>query len=115
MGEKLQAGLEKIIDDMQAQKWLSLSGHPVWSFLNIAEQGRYSTIELKSLFLQEMARRGILLGGGHNLSYAHKSADIDKLLLAYKAVLPILADTIKNNNFDSVFKGELLQPVFKVR
>jgi glutamate-1-semialdehyde 2,1-aminomutase len=115
MGEKLQAGLEKIIDDMQAQKWLSLSGHPVWSFLNIAEQGRYSAIELKSLFLQEMARRGILLGGGHNLSYAHKSADIDKLLLAYKAVLPILANTIKKNNFDSVFKGELLQPVFKVR
>ncbi|MEY8251499.1 MAG: aminotransferase class III-fold pyridoxal phosphate-dependent enzyme, partial [Colwellia sp.] len=28
MGEKLQAGLEKIIDDMQAQHWLSLSGHP---------------------------------------------------------------------------------------
>lgn len=115
MGEKLQSGLQAIINDMQAQHWLSVSGHPVWSFLTIADQGKYSAIELKSLFLQEIAQQGILLGGGHNLNYAHKSSDIDKLLQAYKKVLPILADTIKNNDFESKFHGELLEPVFKVR
>jgi glutamate-1-semialdehyde 2,1-aminomutase len=47
MGEKLQSGLEKIIDAMQARNWLSLSGHPVWSFLTISDQGGYSAIQLK--------------------------------------------------------------------
>ena len=115
MGEKLQAGLEKIIDDMQAQHWLSLSGHPVWSFLTISEQGGYSAIQLKSLFLQEMSQQGFLIGGAHNLNYAHKVKDIEALLDAYKVVLPVLATTIEQQNFATRFKGELLEPVFKVR
>ena len=115
MGEKLLAGLRQQIASLNADSWLSLSGHPVWSFLNIGAQGDYNAIQLKSLFLQEMALRGFLLGGGHNLSFAHKSSDIDALLLAYKEVLPLLANTIQNKNFDHVFKGKLLEPVFKVR
>jgi len=115
MGGKLQAGLHNIINDMQAQQWLSVSGHAVWSFLNIGAHGAYSAIELKSLFLQEMAQRGLLLGGGHNLNFAHKASDIETLLTAYKEVLPLLADTIKNKDFSCRFKGQLLEPVFKVR
>ena len=115
MGEKLQSGLHEIINDMQAQQWLSVTGHPVWSFLNIGEHGAYSAIELKSLFLQEMAQRGFLLGGGHNLNYAHKNSDIDALLTAYRQVLAILAETVIKEDFNRRFKGELLEPVFKVR
>lgn len=115
MGEKLQTGLAQIINDLQAQHWLTLSGHPAWSFLVINAQGNYSAIELKSLFLQEMALRGFLLGGGHNLNYSHKSEDIEALLSAYKEVLNILLQTIKDKDFHNKFYGELLSPVFKVR
>ncbi|MBE3674265.1 aminotransferase class III-fold pyridoxal phosphate-dependent enzyme [Pseudoalteromonas distincta] len=115
MGEKLQTGLAQIINDLQAQHWLTLSGHPAWSFLVINAQGDYSAIELKSLFLQEMALRGFLLGGGHNLNYSHKSEDIDALLSAYKEVLNILLQTIEDKDFHNKFYGELLSPVFKVR
>jgi len=115
MGEKLQNGLAMIINEMQAQQWLTVCGHPAWSFLTIQDRGGYSAIELKSLFLQEMAQRGFLLGGGHNLNYAHKARDIDALLVAYKAVLALLAETIEQQDFAVKFKGELLEPVFKVR
>lgn len=115
MGEKLQTGLAQIIDDLQAQHWLTLSGHPAWSFLVINAQGDYSAIELKSLFLQEMALRGFLLGGGHNLNYSHKDEDINALLIAYKEVLNILIQTIEDKDFHNKFHGELLSPVFKVR
>ncbi|QBG35212.1 aminotransferase class III-fold pyridoxal phosphate-dependent enzyme [Litorilituus sediminis] len=115
LGERLQSGLADIIDQLDAHSWLSQSGHPAWSFLNIADKAPYSAIELKSLFLQEMAKRGILLGGGHNLNYAHKASDIDTLLVAYQEVLTLLAKTIKQENFASMFHGELLEPVFKVR
>lgn len=115
MGEKLQTGLAQIINDLQAQHWLTLSGHPAWSFLVINAQGDYSAIELKSLFLQEMALRGFLLGGGHNLNYSHKSEDIEALLSAYKEVLNILLQTIEDKDFHNKFYGELLSPVFKVR
>ncbi len=115
MGEKLQTGLAQQIKQLHAEHWLSLTGHVTWSFLNIGEQGGYSAIELKSLFLQEMATRGFLINGGHNLNYAHKSTDIDALLSAYKEVLSVLSSTIEKQNFNDIFKGELLEPVFKVR
>lgn len=115
MGDKLKTGLLKIINDMQAQHWLTLNGHPAWSFVTIHEQGGYSAIQLKSLFLQEMALKGFLLGGGHNLSFAHKIKDIEALLSAYKEVLNLLEQTITQQDFDLKFKGELLEPVFKVR
>lgn len=115
IGDKLQLGLNKIINDMQAQQWLSVTGHPAWSFLNIGDHGPYNALELKSLFLQEMSARGFLLGGGHNLNYAHKQADIEALLSAYRQVLATLAETIVKEDLTIRFKGELLKPVFKVR
>ena len=62
-----------------------------------------------------MAQKGILLGGGHNLNYAHQSKDIDELLSAYRQVLPLLAETIEKQNFEQNFHGKVLQPLFKVR
>ena len=116
MGTRLMTRLETLIEKYQAQHWLSLAGHPAWSFLVMADAAPYSAIELKSLFLQEMLERGMLLGsGGHNLSYAHKEAHIDALLNAYDEVLALLSEVIKDNSFNDHFRGELLQPVFKVR
>jgi len=115
MGHRLLAGLEAMIIKFQAQSWLSLSGHPAWSFLVMSGHGCYSAIELKSLFLQEMSERGFLLGGGHNLNFAHKEKDIDALLVAYDQVIKILISTIEQKNFNDTFHGQLLEPVFKVR
>lgn len=116
MGTRLMTGLEALIEKYQAQHWLSLAGHPAWSFLVMADAAPYSVIELKSLFLQEMLERGMLLGGGgHNLNYAHKEMHIDALLNVYDDVLSLLSQVIKELNFSEHFRGELLQLVFKVR
>lgn len=116
MGERLMNGLSALIEKYQAKDWLSLAGHPAWSFLVMSDQGEYSALELKSLFLQEMLERGMLLGsGGHNLSFAHKEHDIEALIKAYDEVLAILVDTMEKQDFTQCFHGELLEPVFKVR
>jgi glutamate-1-semialdehyde 2,1-aminomutase len=115
IGEKLLKGLTTVIDKYNAQLWLTLTGHPSWSFLVIKDHGNYTQLQLKSLLLQEMSKRGILLGGGHNLSFAHKEQDIEKLLTAYEEVIAILIDTIAKQDFNERFHGELLEPVFKVR
>lgn len=116
MGERLINGLSALIEKYQAHHWLSLAGHPTWSFLMMSDLGGYSALELKSLFLQEMNKQGMLLGGGgHNLNYAHKAADIDNLLAAYDRVLAIIIKTTTNKIFAEIFTGQLLKSVFKVR
>ena len=115
MGELLLTGLQQLLTKLGNPKWLKICGHPSWSFLQILDCVPYSSWQLKSLFLQEMAQRGILLGGGHNLNYSHQASDINTLLSAYGEVLPLLSDTIKLQNFEQVFNGKVLQPLFKVR
>jgi glutamate-1-semialdehyde 2,1-aminomutase len=48
-------------------------GHPAWRHLNIGN---------KTLFMQEMHKRGILCLGTVNLNYAHTQEDVDKLIQA---------------------------------
>lgn len=115
LGKHLLTGLNQLITKFDAAHWLSTAGHPAWSFLVMGDSAPYSALELKSLLLQEMAARGFLLGGGHNLNYAHQVADIDNLLIAYEQVITLLIDVVKKKNFNHVFYGELLAPVFKVR
>lgn len=115
IGQHLLNGLDQLITSLGAEGWLSTTGHPAWSFLIMNDCAPYSALQLKSLFLQEMATRGFLLGGGHNLNYAHQISDIDRLLTAYEQVITILLDVVNKKNFDDVFYGELLAPVFKVR
>ncbi|MBB1384238.1 aminotransferase class III-fold pyridoxal phosphate-dependent enzyme [Pseudoalteromonas sp. SG45-5] len=115
LGDKLIAELDTLILKHNAQQWLSTAGHPAWSFIVIKDTAHYSSLELKSLFIQEMCTRGILIAGSHNLSYAHTLCDIEKLLNAYDEVIAILVNTIKTQNLYTIFKGNLLEPVFKVR
>jgi len=95
--------------------WLATCGHPSWSFLTIKDAAPYTTWQLKSLLLQEMNLRGLLLGGGHNLNYCHDEAAIDQLLQGYAEVLPMLAAAIHNQDFDQRFHGKVLEPLFRVR
>ncbi len=114
-GQRLQKGLQAILQSLHHPPWLEMCGHPTWSFLLIHDAKPYSSWQLKSLFLQEMHLRGILLNGGHNLNFSHQSKDIDSLLTAYSEVLPLLADTIKKHNFATRFHGRVLEPLFRVR
>ncbi len=115
IGEQLKQGLQNIVIKLGSPKWLNVCGHPAWSFLQLLDSENYSSWQLKSLFLQEMNQRGLLLGGGHNLNFSHQTSDIKILLNAYQDVLTLIADTIIQQNFEQVFRGQVLQPLFKVR
>ncbi|KAF3978343.1 MAG: aminotransferase class III-fold pyridoxal phosphate-dependent enzyme [Methylococcales symbiont of Iophon sp. n. MRB-2018] len=91
------------------------SGHPSWSFLHIKEQAEYDSFTIKTLFLQEMFKRGILTLGSHNLSFSHSKADIDRLLKVYAEVLPMIKSHIVNKSLLKNIQGEMLKPLFKVR
>ena len=75
----------------------------------------YSAFELRTLYLQEMFVRGILIIGSHNMSYAHSDDDVDALLAAYDEVLPILRAAIDRGDLLDRLHCEPLKPLFKVR
>ena len=91
------------------------SGHPSWSFLQTKEQERYSLLEIKTLFLQEMFKRGILTLGSHNISFSHSKDMVDHLIEVYAEVLPIIEKNLNNQTLLENIQGDILKPLFKIR
>jgi glutamate-1-semialdehyde 2,1-aminomutase len=114
-GRSLKQGLADRIDHHRAASFLTVSGHPAWSFLTISDAGGYTSWEIKTLFLQEMLARGVLTMGSHNMSYAHSEADIEYVLNAYDEVLPILTEAIEKQALRQWLKCPPLEPLFRVR
>ncbi|WP_017221081.1 aminotransferase class III-fold pyridoxal phosphate-dependent enzyme [Moritella dasanensis] len=114
-GEYLLEELNALIKELACEFFLSTAGHPSWSFLLIADAANYTSYEIKTLFMQEMLKRGILTLGTHNISYSHSRKDIDTLINCYKEVLPILKVALENKDLLSKLECEPLVPLFKVR
>jgi glutamate-1-semialdehyde aminotransferase len=115
LGQYLLIALNKLINNKDLQDIFHTSGHPAWSFLHIKEQEQYTALEIKTFFLQEMFKRGILTLGSHNLSFSHTKADIDSLLGVYQEVLSMIKYHIDNKNLIENIHGDILQSLFKVR
>ena len=115
VGSYLLEKLNQLINDKNLGDIFWTSGHPSWSFLHIKEQEKYNTFEIKTFFLQEMFKRGILTLGSHNISFSHTKEIVDQLLDVYTEVLPMVKENIKNQTLLESIQGDVLQPLFKVR
>ena len=114
-GRKVVEGSRALVSKHGLEKVLSLQGKPCWSFLVFRDGGAYSQWELKTLFLQEIFARGILMGGLHNMCYTHSDEDISKLLGTYDAVFAIIREVIDKGYLKERLKTEPLVPLFRVR
>jgi len=115
VGSYLLEKLNQLINDKNLGDIFRTSGHPSWSFLHIKEQEKYNTFEIKTFFLQEMFKRGILTLGSHNISFSHTKEIVDQLLDVYTEVLPMVKENIKNQTLLENIQGDVLQPLFTVR
>lgn len=114
-GRKVVDGLSRLIAHHDVGDFIKVVGDPTWSFFLIKDTPEYTSIDLKTLLLQEMFKRGILTIGTHNMSYAHSDADVAKLLDAYDEILPLLRDSVRNRALAQHLKCEPLVPLFRVR
>lgn len=67
----------------------------------------------RSFVQQELALRGVLFGGFHNLSAAHTRADVAALVEAYDAIVPALRDHVQAGTLREALLGEPVEPVFR--
>jgi glutamate-1-semialdehyde aminotransferase len=69
---------------------------------------------LMSLFLQETARRGVILHfAGFNVSFSHSDADVDESLEACRAALGIIGEALADGRVAERLEGRPYGEVFK--
>lgn len=114
-GQALIDGIKARIARHGIADFVSVSGHPTWSFLLLKDASTAGQWEIKTLLLQELFARGILSLGTHNISYAHSVADIDCLLAVYDEVFPLLRAGALEGRMSELLRCKPLQPLFKLR
>ena len=114
-GEKIINGINSILNDLDMCHVLSISGHPSWSFVNIKGIEKYSTMTLKTYFLQEMFSRGMLMLSSHNVNYSHTDEDIEDLLVAYSEVIERIKSGLVYSRIEDDLNCSVVDSLFRVR
>jgi len=114
-GKMIVDGTRQRIERERIGHFAEITGHPSWTFLLFRDLPDASSLEIKTLFMQECLARGILTLGTHNVSYAHSDADVARLMAVYDEVFPILRDAVDNRSMKQYLRCAPLQPLFKVR
>lgn len=114
-GGDLKGGIADLIARHEISDFASISGDPTWSFLILSDSEAVSSWEIKTLWMQECLERGLLSLGTHNMSYAHTSDDVQRVLQIYDEVFPILRSAVRNRAMRQYLKCEPLKPLFRVR
>lgn len=114
-GQRIMDATNLLIEKHGCGDFLSMTGHPTWTFLIIKDTANATSFEIKTLWMQEILARGILSVGTHNVTHAHSEGDIDRLLAVYDEVFPILASAVADNRLKQYLRCKPLESLFKVR
>ena len=94
---------------------LSLSGHPTWKFLNWRDHEFASALEIKTYFMQECFKEGILVLGTHNVTTMHSKKVINKIVKSYSRIFSKIRTGLLNNDLRRLLEAQPVVPIFKVR
>jgi glutamate-1-semialdehyde 2,1-aminomutase len=111
-GVLLKDGYNKIAEELGIASYTKCSGYNCRTIVTFDAVAGDPLI-LKSFVQQEMIKRGILWAGFHNMCFTHTEEDIAYTLKAYREVLALLRDAVKENKVAALLKGEPLEAVFR--
>ena len=114
-GQNLSNKAEIAIAQNGLEGVLKISGHPTWRFLNWTATEDYSMDEVRTYFMQEVFKRGLLVLSTHNVTLAHTPSIINRISGIYTEVFDKLNRALSGKTLREDLKVSPLKPLFKVR
>jgi len=112
VGQALQDGLRSAIGGHGLERLVSCRGYPCSPVLSFHAENADDTAALRTLFLQETTRRGILIPYIAP-SLSHGPAEIERTLEACHQALEIVARAIEQGSVRDQIEGPVVKPVFR--
>jgi glutamate-1-semialdehyde 2,1-aminomutase/spore coat polysaccharide biosynthesis protein SpsF len=112
-GELLHAGVNKLADELAVP--FSFGGQAVRGHYVIDAGDEDRDLTVKSLFLQETIKRGILFGGPVFISYSHSDEDILRTIEVVGEAFEVIKKALASGNPDSFVEGEKPAVIFRKR
>jgi glutamate-1-semialdehyde 2,1-aminomutase/spore coat polysaccharide biosynthesis protein SpsF len=113
LGARLQSGFRALAPSYGLAGIADCGGLPPWTVFVFKDTEHWSSLQLKSLFQQEMLRHGVLFSGSQFICLAHTDDDVDRTLEAYTEAMKVLRFAIDCHAVDAMTLGEPIQLVFR--
>ncbi len=112
-GEKIKAGYNAHVEALGLGDYTKCVGMGPRTFIQFHDpNGQIPMLHLKSIFQQEVLKRGILFNGNHMMTYSHSDEDIDYTLKVYREALELFAQALDGLNVLDALQGRPIQPIF---
>ena len=115
VGSKIALELQNIIDSYKMEEFLNISGHPTWKFLNWEGNEKFNAQVIKTYFMQEMFKKGILVLSTHNNSLSLTEKISEQVINVYGEVISDLSKSITDTSLLSKLQVKPIQPLFSLR
>jgi glutamate-1-semialdehyde 2,1-aminomutase/spore coat polysaccharide biosynthesis protein SpsF len=114
-GEKLKNGYNALVEEFDLMGCTRCVGLPPKSVIQFYDAEGMDALTLKSLFQQEVIKRGILFNGEHMLSFSHSDEDIERTIEAYREALAVVKLALETGAAEKMLEGRKLEAVFRER
>lgn len=109
----MQDAYSRLAKAFRLEDLTDCEGMPPWSVVVFKDTERWTSLQLHTLFQQEMIRHGILFSGSQFISLAHDEGDIERTIVAYGEAFKVLRSALDENCVHEFILGEVNQPVFQ--
>jgi len=111
IGTKLFDGWNKIVENYNLDA--KMTGYPIRMIMKCYDQNKKESLELKSLILQELIKKGIFLSPGPTfISYSHSLNDIEFTLNQLNDVCKFITKNSDDYNYKKLLKGNLPKTIW---
>lgn len=114
-GAVLADGANRLIEDYRLSSSIQLKGIDPWKIINFVDTRGTRKEAIKTLFIKEMLRHGVLINATHNVCYAHDASDVHAVLAAWEKTLRTIAEEIGSGRLEQRLGVPVIMPVFSVR
>lgn len=113
IGKRLQDGANALASKLGLAGVMQCAGLPPFTGFRFLVEDPEQAMLLRSLFLQEVVRRGILANGNHMLSLAHDDGIVDETLCCYQEAMGLVADAVQKGDAAARLEGPPLKPILR--
>lgn len=111
-GRQLAAGVNAAAAEAGLEEYLQVIGRPSCLVFVTRDAERQPSQAFRTLFLQEMLRRGVL-GQSFVTSAAHTEADVDATIDAVRGALPSYRRAVEQRSVDGLLEGRPVAPALR--
>jgi len=112
-GQRLKDGYQVLAREYGLAKLTECQGLPPHTVALFRDEQGQESLPMKSLFMQECLKRGVLFSGVQNICFSHSSADIEATLRVYRSAMEIFARAVVAGNVRESLEGKPVEPVFR--